>query len=140
MSSQENKAIARRYFEEIMNQGNMAVIDELISSNFVLNIPNVPQGIHGIQDFKDFVTSLRTAFPDVCFTVEREIAEESKAAIRWTQRGTQKGSLFGIPPTGKVVTDQGINIFHITDGKIEGVWLVEDTEGVMQQLGAIPTR
>ncbi len=134
-AAKDPKAIANRYFEEIMNQGNLGVADEIISPDFVMEIPGFRE--QGIPAFKQFVTDLRTSFPDLRFTLEREIADDGKVAVRWTQLGTHKGYLYDIPPTGKQVSDQGINIFHVENGKITGTWLCEDTLGVMRQVGAV---
>jgi steroid delta-isomerase-like uncharacterized protein len=137
MSAKDNKTIVHRYFEEVLNQGRLAVADEILSADFVMKIPGFQ--LQGIDAFKQFVTDLRTSFPDIRFTLEREVADESKVAVRWNQIGTHEGYLYDIPPTGKQVTDQGTSIFHVANGKLEGTWLCEDTLGVMRQVGAVPS-
>lgn len=135
MSMQDNRTLVRRYFEEVMNQGRLEVADEILSPRFEMKIPGFQ--LQGIPAFKQFVTDLRTSFPDLHFTLERAVADEHKVAVRWNQLGTHQGYLYDIPPTNKQVSDQGINLFHIEDGKIVGTWLCEDTLGVMRQVGAV---
>lgn len=135
MAVNANEEIVCRYFEEIMNQGELAAADEILTSNFVVKMPGLR--LQGISDFKKFVTDLRTSFPDLHFTLERRIVDGDKVAVRWNSLGTHKGYLYDIPPTGKQVLDQGISIFHIANGRIEGTWLCEDTLNEMRQIGAV---
>jgi steroid delta-isomerase-like uncharacterized protein len=137
MSTQENKAIGRRAFEEIWNQGNLAAIEELYAANQVSHGlgMEVPPGTAGLQQF---VSIYRTAYPDTHFTVEEQIAEGDKVATRWTATGTHRGELMGIAPTGKRVTVTGIAITRIANGKIVETWNNFDALGQLQQLGVIP--
>jgi steroid delta-isomerase-like uncharacterized protein len=138
-SPEENKAIVARYFNEILNQGKLEVIDEIMSPNFAFRIPTLPEPVRGPEGMKQFVTGLRNGFPDIHFTVEREAAERDKVASRWRIVGTHKGEFLGIPPTGNRVEDQGVDIFRIADGKIAEIWVNENDLGLMQQLGVIPS-
>ena len=90
------------------------------------------------EGFKAYVSAFRVAFPDLHATVEDQIAEEGKAAMRFTARGTHKGEFQGIPPTGKQVTLSGIDIQRIVDGKIVENWVSLDALGLLQQLGVLP--
>jgi steroid delta-isomerase-like uncharacterized protein len=138
MSVEQNKANNRRVFEEAFNQGKLAVIDEVCAPNYVLYDPTGP--VHTPEGFKQFISVYRTAFPDLHFTIEDEIAEGDKVVMRWTSRGTHRGELMGIPPTGKQSTVTGITIARAAaNGKFEEVWNNLDTLGMLQQLGVIPT-
>jgi steroid delta-isomerase-like uncharacterized protein len=137
MDPDKNKAIARRYFLEICNQGNFGGIEELLTPNIVFENP--PAVVEGIESFKELITSLRTAFPDFHFTVEDEIAEGNKVVTRWRLRGTQRGYFLGNPPTHKPFNVTGIDIFQIAEGKIERVWVNMDLLGQAQQLDWIPS-
>jgi len=134
---EENKALVRRAFEEVWNQGKLDVIDEIFAADFVYHIAGSPD-IHGPDGEKQFVTMHRTAFPDIKFTVEDWIAEGDKVVTRWTFTGTHKGELMGISPTGVQVTMTGISIGRIAGGKIVEVWGNADSLGMLQQLGAVP--
>lgn len=136
MSTEENKALLRRLYEEVWNQGNMATVDELLATDYVLHDP--AHLVCGPEGFKAYVSAFRAAFPDLHAIVEDQIAEENMAAMRFTARGTHKGELQGIPPTGKQVILSGINIQRIANGKIVENWVSLDALGMLQQLGVIP--
>src|SRR5436305_11236944 len=136
MPVQDNKNLVRRFWEEIWNQGNMAVADEIVASNFVLYRPNGQ--MNGPQGLKRWVTTVRAASPDMQFTLDDTIAEGDKVVTRWTGRGTNTGPFAGRPPTGKQVTLTGISIFRIENDKIVEDRLEEDVLGFMQQIGALP--
>jgi steroid delta-isomerase-like uncharacterized protein len=131
VQTNENKLTARRYFEEICNQGNFAVVDELLSPNIVFENP--PAHIEGVEAFKQLITTLRTAFPDFQFTIEDEIAEGAKVVTRWRLRGTQRGEFQGNPATHKSFDVTGIDIFQVVAGKIERVWVNMDLLGQAQR-------
>jgi steroid delta-isomerase-like uncharacterized protein len=134
MSVEENKAIFRRIVEEGFNKGNLAIVDELVATNHVNHTDNV----HGPEEYKQFITMYRTAFPDLHMTIEDQIAEGDKVVNRWTSRGTHKGDLMGIPPTGKQTTVTGMYVARIIGGKIVEEWGNFDALGMMQQLGVVP--
>ncbi len=135
-STETNEAVVGRYFNDLMNHGKLDVADEIVDSNFAFRIPTLPEPIRGVEAMKGFVTGLRTGFPDIEFTVERQIAEGDKVAARWFITGIHKGEFLGIPPTGNKVKDQGIDIFRIASGKIVEIWVNENDLGLMKQLGA----
>ena len=136
MSTEDNKGLVRRFYEDIFNQRNLALVDELCTTNHVFHNP--PTTLHGREEFKQLVSLYLTAFPDARFIVEDEIAEGDRVASRYTFRGTHKGDLMGIAPTGKQVTVTGIIINRIANGKSEEGWLNFDALGMLQQLGVIP--
>ena len=137
MSVEENKAIERRFFEEVVNKGNLAVIDELVAANFVDH--SAPPGVAPDREgYKQFFTMAHSAFPDFHSTLEDMIAEGDMVVQRFTARGTHKGEWMGIAPTGKQFTMPGIGIHRITGGKIVEDWVSMDMLGMMQQLGVVP--
>jgi steroid delta-isomerase-like uncharacterized protein len=128
--SERNKAIVRRYIDEVWNKGNMAVVDELVAANAVDHDPNNPPGLPpGAEGVKKHATAMRAALPDTHITVDDMIAEGDKVVTRWTARATHKGPLMGIAPTGKHVTVSGIWIDRIADGKIAEEWANWDAGG-----------
>jgi len=136
--SEENKAIARRFFKEVWNEGNLSAIDELAAANYEDHNqpPGMPSGIEGV---KQTIAMYQTAFPDTRMTVEDEFAQGDRVVIRWTARGTHTGELMGIPPTGKQVTVTGIDVYRVAGGKLVERWGEFDQMGMMQQLGVVPT-
>jgi steroid delta-isomerase-like uncharacterized protein len=135
--STANKEILRRFFEELFNHGDLDVADDIVGTNYH-NHNAAPGEAPGREGLKAFVTYLRSAFPDVHFTIDDLIAEEDKVVTRWSVTGTQKGEFAGIPATGRAVHVSAINIHRLKDGQIHEAWLNWDTLGMMQQLGAIP--
>jgi steroid delta-isomerase-like uncharacterized protein len=138
MSTEENKAIARRVNDEVWSEGHLDVIDELFADDFVATIVGAPEQIRGPQGFREFVVMYRTAFPDLRITVDEQFAEGETVVTRWTATGTNEGELMGIPATGKQATTAGININRISDGKLVEGWGLFDQLGLLQQLGAVP--
>ena len=140
MLTETNKTIARRLLEEVWNNGNLAVLSDIIAKDHVGTgpgtLPGLPDGPDGT---KQLVTVYRNAFPDVQFMVDEQIAEGDKVFTRWTAHGTHKGELAGIPATGKPATVTGIAVDRIANGMIAESWGLFDQFGMMQQLGVIPT-
>jgi len=136
MSAKENKARQRRVFEEVLNKGNLAIIPELFAPSYVSHNPLLES--KGPEGFKQNVTAVRTAFPDIHCTIEDMVAEGDKVVTRYTSRSTFKGEFMGIAPTGKKVTTTAILITRWVGGKEVEAWEVMDTLGMMQQLGVVP--
>ncbi len=135
MSAEENKDLARRSWEMLVNQQNPDAIDELYTPNFVWHEPD--EDIQGPEEARRFLGMYLSAFPDMHVSVEDEIAEGDKVVTRWTIRGTHRGELMGIAPTDEQVEIKGITIHRIEGGKIAEEWERYDNLSVMQQLGAI---
>jgi steroid delta-isomerase-like uncharacterized protein len=133
---EQNLKTTHIYFNEIMSQGKLELIEEIMTPDFQFIIPTQPAPIAGYDNMKGFVTYLRNAFPDITFTVEREIASDNKVASRWRIKGTHKGEFLGMPATGNVVEDYGIDIFTFEQGKIKTVHVNENDFGLFQQLQA----
>jgi steroid delta-isomerase-like uncharacterized protein len=128
MSTEDNKALVRRIFEEVWNQGKMARIAEFYSPAAVEHTSSGP--VHGQEGLKQYIMMYRTAFPDAHYTVEDQIAEGDKVVTRWSGRGTHQGPLMGIPPTGKQGTVTGISIDRFEGGKIVETWTELDALGI----------
>lgn len=140
MSTEDNKALARRLVEEIWNQGSVALIDELYAASFTHHDPAFPM-FQTREGYKQWVSEARTAFPDLHLTIEDMVAEGDLVVSRWTFRGTNTGDLatpMPIPATGKPVTITGITISRLAAGKVAQDWHQGDMMGFMQQLGLIP--
>jgi steroid delta-isomerase-like uncharacterized protein len=137
MSIEENKALMRRFYEEI-SKGNLTVVDELIADNLVDHSPFAPGQVPGRQGTLELFTMIRTAFPDLRITAEDMVAEGDKVVCRGTFSGTHKGEFMGIAPTGKQISVGVIEIMRIVGGKMVEHWNVVDNLGMMQQLGVVP--
>jgi steroid delta-isomerase-like uncharacterized protein len=136
--SEPNKAIVRRLFEELWNKGNLSLADELFSPNYAHYDPSTPDVGRGPESEKNRATLYRTAFPDLRLTIEDIIAEGETVMARWSCRGTHKGDLSGIAPTGKQFNISGVTIARLANGKLAEGWVNWDALGLMQQLGVVP--
>ena len=129
MSLDANKALVRRYFEELSNEGKLDVALEILA----------PEAIIPVQQL---ITMLHTAFPDFHVTIEDQLAEGDKVVTRFTARGTHQGvwrsPLGSIEPTGKPFEHEGIRIFRIADQRLVETWGGADTLRQLQQLGIVP--
>jgi len=132
-----NKNLIRQIAEEIYNKGNYSHIDEFVSSDFVIHSLNPNKEIHGPEGAKKFAFSLRTAFPDIQYTIIDQFAEGNKVVTRFIAQGTHQGSFEGIPPTGKSFKVSGIDIDYIQNGKVSECWSNLDELSLLQQLGVL---
>jgi len=140
MSAKETKALERRFYEEA-NKGKaaaLAVMDELYAIDFVYH-SSTGRDIRGIKDYKQHISDMFSAFPDLHATIDDMVAEGDKVAVRLSLTGTNNGAFMGIPPTNKKVTMWEIQIDRVAGGKFVEGWSRYDTLGMMQQLGLIPT-
>jgi predicted ester cyclase len=137
VSAEENKAVVRRVLAQVFNEWNLAAADELIAPGYVYHEPGTPE-LPGPDGFKQLVGIYRTAFPDARITVEDQVAEGDKVATRFTGRGTHRGELMGIAPTGKAMTVTGIVVSRVAGGNVEEEWENFDALGMLQQIGALP--
>jgi steroid delta-isomerase-like uncharacterized protein len=131
-------AKTRRFMEEVFNKGNMKAVDEFMSADFVEHDPFPGQG-PGLQGLKQGLASFRQAFPDLHIGIDDMIADGEKVVIRSTMKGTHKGTFMNLPPTGKQISVEGIDIVRMSGGKAVEHWGLLDALTMMQQLGAIPT-
>lgn len=140
MSIEANKAIVRRFYEEVFNQRNVNAIDELVQTEFINNDPT-PVAARDPESMKQFIKTLTQAFPDHHHAIEDLIAEGDKVVMRCTLTATHRGQFPGfleMPPTGKAICQRQIHILRVQDGKLAEHWVVRDDLTMMQQLGVIP--
>lgn len=138
MSTEENKAASRRFYEELFNEGNLDAAEEIAAPDFILHDPNLPEEPRGPEGLKQFVSLYRNAFPDIDFTIEKQVAEGDMVGTRWVARGTHQGELMGIEPTGARVEVEAFTLHRFSGGKIAEDWAHYDALGMMRQLGVIP--
>ena len=139
MSPKETKAAASRVYDTLnkaLSTGNLALLDEVIAANAVDHNP-APGQAPGLESIKQAFGLFRIAFPDLHFTVEDMIAEGAKVACRITTRATHKGAFQGISPTGRRVTQTGIDILRMAGGRLVERWGEFDKLGLLQQLGVV---
>jgi steroid delta-isomerase-like uncharacterized protein len=132
-----DRSILRRLLEGAFNQGELAVVDELMPPGAISHHPGwgVPANRTGL---KQLAASLRTAFPDLHCTIEDEIIHGGKVAAHFAMRGTHEGSFLGHPSTGKPIVVQGLIYARIENGQVVENWAMIDQMGALQQLGLVP--
>jgi predicted ester cyclase len=142
MSTEENKTIIRRYFQEVLNEGKIEVVDELVATEVALHQPPFRATLHGLEVLKQLIGYNRTVFPDRRVDIEDIVAEADKVAVRGTFRGTYHGAPLGHESPRKiadgvmpVVLVSGMAIFRIDATKIAEVWTEEDFVEALRQLG-----
>jgi predicted ester cyclase len=138
MSTEENKMLVRRQFDEIWNGANWATVDELYAPNYVNHDPYNPDQGTGPEGFKQRVAGYRSVLHGFDLRIERQIAEGDMVETHWSLRGTHGGPLEGTAPTGKSVYVDGQLLSQIVDGKFVEEWVHWDTLGLLRQIGAVP--
>jgi len=133
MSPEDNKVTVRRFYDEVINQKHLAVLEELHGDHYVSHdLPSDP------AELKRFIDGFHSAFPDGQITVEQMIAEGDTVALRATFHGTQTGKFQDIPPTGKAVTVPAQDMYRVVEGKIVEHWGGPSQLRLLQQLGVLP--
>ena len=136
--SEENKDLARRWFEEVFNAQNFEVADEITAPDAVNHDPTLGDLPRGPEGDRHVVNLYHGAFSDANITVEEQVAEGDEVVTCWTGRGTHQGELMGVPPSGNRVEISGMTLNRISGGKIAETWTNYDALGMMRQIGAIP--
>lgn len=138
MSTEDNKATSRRFYEEVINQKQLVVVDEVTGDNYHSHDfpPGLPPGREGL---KIFISVFHAAFPDGHLTIDQMIAEGDTVATRLTFHGTHTGEFQGIAPTGKKVTIPALDMARFESGKLVEHWGGPNQMSLLQQLGVIPS-
>lgn len=137
MKINQNKALIKRYFEEVWNQGKLEVLDEIIDVNYINHSPGMPNPKPGPEGLKPIIAGMRKAFPDLKFEIKNMVVTDEQVAIHCVMHGTHKGDLFGMPPTGKIVKVNQMQIERIINNKIVEHWRQSDDLDMLRQLGEI---
>ena len=133
----DNKAIVRRYYDEVLNQRKVDVLDELAVEDYIEHDPFPGQG-NGRADLKARARGLLSAFNPLRFDIDDVIADEDRVVVRWTNHATQSGDFMGIPATGAAFSIAGVDIHVLRDGRLAEHWHVVDMLSMLQQLGLSP--
>lgn len=130
-----NKALYRRWFEDVVSAGDLGLADELLAPGYRLHFPGMPAPLDG-DGHKALVMQFRAAFPDWTETVEDVVAEGDRVVIRVTGQGTHEGEFQGMAPTGRRVSASGVGIARMAGGRIAEAWAAYDALGLLGQLGS----
>lgn len=137
MSAEQNKQVMQR-FVEFINTASTQLAEELVSSEAVFHVPGRSEPVRGPEGYLEIIGMMRSGFPDIQWSLEEMIAENEKVAARFIMRGTHQGAFFGVPPSGKKIEVQAMNIYRLKDGKFVEERGQPDLLSLLQQIGAVP--
>ncbi|HNP69862.1 MAG TPA: ester cyclase [Kouleothrix sp.] len=137
MATEQNKAIVRRLYEEVINQERASVIDELYAADVVVHDPFMGEA-HGVDAFKQLLGMFDAAFPHHRVTIDGMVAEGDFVSVLHTHTATHTGEFMGLPGTGRQVVVGGIELFRLRDGKVAEFWRKDDDVALLAQLGILP--
>ena len=137
--SEENKALFRRFMDEVVNGRNFSAIDDLMETNYVEHSPPPPGVGTGTAGMKQILEMFTSAFPDMRSTIDELIAEDDKVVGIITTTGTHRGEFMGNPASGKQINLSEIHVVRIVNGKAVEHWGLQDQLSLMQQIGAMPS-
>ena len=129
-----NKNTVRKLYLDCITAGRLELLDELVAADYL--------GIHdevGSTGFRTTIVGLRTAFPDIRYTIEDLIAEGDRVTVRWRWDGHHRAAFRGFPASGKLISDTGIAIYQLRNGQIVRSWLETNRLGFLQQIGVVPS-
>ncbi len=135
--SEVSLSLAKTFFNEVLNRGQLDIIGEIISPNFAMHLPLYPRPLRGSEALKNFVKGFHSAFPDSHYTIQLEMSDNDMAAIRWTYTGTHQDKFLSVPASGRSVQLQGVSIFQVDEGQISEIWVNENDLGLLEQINAL---
>jgi steroid delta-isomerase-like uncharacterized protein len=138
MTTAEDNRRTMQRFVLFINTADEKLASELVSPKATFYVPGRPEPVSGPPGYLEIIQMMRSGFPDIQWTLEELVAEGDKVAARFTMRGTHQGSFFGVPPTGKKITVQALNIYRFADGQIVEERGQPDLLELLKQIGAIP--
>jgi steroid delta-isomerase-like uncharacterized protein len=136
MTPKETEALAHRWHLDVVQAGHLATVDEIATSDVLLHVNG--QEIRGVEGAKQLATALRAALSDIKITHHEALVTDDRVTIRWTSDATHRGEYLGVPPTGKRIHIEGLDLFHVRNGKITEAWIEYDNLSVLQQMGVTP--
>lgn len=134
----DTSTLMRQFYDEVVNHGRIELLDEIVADDFVEHeeFPGMPQGKDGV---KEFVSMMRSGFPDLRFDVEDVVASGDTAVARVRMRGTHEGTFMGVPASGRKIDVPTIDWVRFRGDQVIEHWGVTDTGALMEQLSAVPT-
>jgi len=130
------RGTARAVYDIVM-QADFPAIERIVARDILFHTSTGDE-VRGHAEFRDYIETLKTAFPDITFVIEDVLADGDKVAVRYQVKGTFVETLWGVLPTGSEFAVRGIDIFRVVDGRVVEIWASDDTLSRMQQLGVAP--
>jgi steroid delta-isomerase-like uncharacterized protein len=138
MNTQQNATVVRRFVEEVITRGDIDSAARFVWEDVVEQVPLPGQG-PGLAGLQDILRGMRSAFPDLNFAIQEQIAEGDKVVSRFEWTGTHQNEFLGVPATGRRVRVWGIVIDRLEEGRIKDTRIIMDVLGLMMQLGVFPS-
>ena len=135
---EHNARLVQRYFNEVWNKGDTALLDSLLAPGYINHTPSSADAGTGIAGLKTIVMAIRKGFPDLHYEIQDLVVTPNRVVARVIMTGTQTDSLFNLPPTGRKVQVNQINIEEIVDDRMSEHWRTTDELTLMKQLGFVP--
>lgn len=136
--SEANKAIVRRFYEEVMNRGNASLLDEIMAPDFTDHGEALFGSPQGRDALKRSIIETPTIFANLNVQLHDVIADGELVGVRGTMRCFQQGEFLGVSPSGNELTWSGLALFRVMNGKITERWFNSDSLSIVQQLGLVP--
>lgn len=136
--SEQNKAVVRRFYEEVMNNGRVEILDELMAADFSDNGETLFGSPQGRDAVRQGVLETRNVLPGLNVHIDDMIAEGDMVGVRGTMRCTHGGPFLGVPGSGNELSWQGLAMFRVTGGKLVARWFNSDGLGIVRQMGIVP--
>jgi len=126
-------------FVEFINTASPTMAKELVSPTAIFHVPGQPEPLKGPEGYLAVIGMMRGGFPDIQWRIEEMVIEPTRVAARFTMRGSHRGPFFGVAPTGKMITVQALNIYHLCNGQIVKEYGQPDMLALLQQIGGVPS-
>jgi steroid delta-isomerase-like uncharacterized protein len=139
MSVEASKEIARRYFEEFVNERRLDVLEEIVAPDAVDETRAYSGGSGDRDDFRQHALWLWESVQDVKATITDLIAEGDRVVVYWRIEGIHQGTIFGVPGTGRAFTGNSISTMTIRDGRVVRYTVLPDRLGIIKQIGGTPS-
>ena len=136
MAAAENKALVRRFYEEVWDKGNLEVCDEIFAEDYVRHDLRPSEPAPGPEGQKQIAADFRSAVPDLRVVVDLLVAEDDYVVGRWTAAGTHRGPWGTLEATGRRTTFSAVNVFRFENGKVAEIWNHRDDLGLREQIGS----
>jgi steroid delta-isomerase-like uncharacterized protein len=136
MAAAENKALVKRFYEEVWDNGNLDVCDEVFAQDYVRHDLRPSEPAPGPEGQKQIAADFRSAFPDLHVGVDLLVAEDDYVVGRWTASGTHRGAWGTLEPTGRQTTFSAVNVFRFENGKVAEIWNHRDDLALREQIGS----
>lgn len=130
--------LARLFLREVWSAGDVALVDELLTDDYVHSDPLLPGSLEGPAAFTEWVQTVRAGTPDLTKMVHETYVDDDAVVATYTTRGTHEGDVLGVEATGRTFEVGGVCLFHVRDGRLDQCFDVWDTFGLFSQIGAFP--